>query len=81
MAIIDANWHLADHNHRSALSQFQLDQIRHITETEKGGSTGIPLSIVLGLGPVAVLRSDMARIREIFERKYEDLQHQRRKWW
>jgi hypothetical protein len=80
MDIIDTNWHLADDADREVFSQFQVDYVRYLTESKGGGAEGIPLRIVLELGPIAIMRPNMTSVSEAYRRKRERLDRERSRW-
>jgi hypothetical protein len=81
MRIIDTNWHLADLSDRDVFSQFQFEYIRYVVETKQRGAAGIPLQIVLELGPVSFMRPDMiSRLDKVFLEKQESLERERSRW-
>jgi len=82
MEIIDTHWHLADSADRDVFSQFQLEYIRYLTECKEGGTRGVPMRIVLELGPISFMRPEMiSRVDATFQEKQKRLHKERTRWW
>jgi hypothetical protein len=73
--LLATNWHLVDPDDIEVFSRFQVHYTRYLHEVKQAGRAKIPFTIVMRLGPIPFMASEMIeRVRSTFEKQQRRLQ-------